>query len=242
MIAYAAQPNRTASDGAEDHGTYTAAILRNLEAPISVMDMFQKVLDVRTGSTFSFASVPARHETEALRTIAAALGLVESTVWQTKVERDGAGRITAIDLSGLGLSGEIPRAIGTLLHLERLDLSGNDLVGGVPAELGTLAQLKTIDLSENWSCPAMTDTFPLGPTKEVSHGGKKTRAVSARVQVARELRETQPCGLKRTCSARAAEALRASPASSLRRARSLPLSTVGGEREESISDTINPKN
>ena len=34
----------------------------------------------------------------------------------------------------------------------------------------------------NWSCPAMTDTFPLGPTKEVSHGGKKTRAVSARVQ------------------------------------------------------------
>ena len=28
----------------------------------------------------------------------------------------------------------------------------------------------------------MTDTFPLGPTKEVSHGGKKTRAVSARVQ------------------------------------------------------------
>ena len=33
-----------------------------------------------------------------------------------------------------------------------------------------------------WSCPAMTDTFPLGSTKEVSHGGKKTRAVSARVQ------------------------------------------------------------
>ena len=33
-----------------------------------------------------------------------------------------------------------------------------------------------------WSCPVMTDTFPLGPTREVSHGGKKTRAVSARVQ------------------------------------------------------------
>ena len=28
----------------------------------------------------------------------------------------------------------------------------------------------------------MTDTFPLGSTKEVSHGGKKTRAISARVQ------------------------------------------------------------
>ena len=32
----------------------------------------------------------------------------------------------------------------------------------------------------HWS-PAMTDTFPLGPTKEVSHGGKKARAVSVRV-------------------------------------------------------------
>ena len=30
--------------------------------------------------------------------------------------------------------------------------------------------------------PAMTDTFPFGPTKEVCHGGKRTRAVSARVQ------------------------------------------------------------
>ena len=32
-----------------------------------------------------------------------------------------------------------------------------------------------------WSCPAMTDTFPFGPTEEVCHGGKQ-RAVSARVQ------------------------------------------------------------
>ena len=170
LIAYASQPNRTASDGAGDHGTYTAAILRNLEAPISVTDMFQKVrtevaeetgdyqvpwtvdilkLDARTRSTFSFASVPARHETEALRTIAAALGLEENTVWQTRAERDGAGRVTAIDLSGLGSSGEIPRAIGNLLHLERLDLSRNNLVGGIPVELGTLAQLTSIDLSEN---------------------------------------------------------------------------------------------
>ena len=37
-------------------------------------------------------------------------------------------------------------------------------------------------VSEEWSCPAMTDTFPFGPTKEVCHGGKRTRAVSARVQ------------------------------------------------------------
>ena len=34
---------------------------------------------------------------------------------------------------------------------------------------------------DEWNCPAMTDTFPLVPTKEVCHGGKKARAVSARV-------------------------------------------------------------
>ena len=44
------------------------------------------------------------------------------------------------------------------------------------------------------------------------------------------------------CSAGAVEALRASPDSSLRRSRSLPLSTGGGGTEETTSDTINPKN
>ena len=104
LIAYAAQPNGTAEDGAGDHGTYTAAILRNLATPISVTDMFQRVrtevaeethdsqvpwtvdilkTDNKTGSTFSFASIPARHETEALRSVAATLNL-ESTVWQRR--------------------------------------------------------------------------------------------------------------------------------------------------------------
>lgn len=32
-----------------------------------------------------------------------------------------------------------------------------------------------------WSCPALTDTYPLGSAKEVSHGGTKW-AVSVRVQ------------------------------------------------------------
>ena len=44
--------------------------------------------------------------------------------------------------------------------------------------------------------------------------------------VAGELRETQPCGLTRTCSSGAAAAPRASPARSFRRRRSLPLSTA----------------
>ena len=169
LIAYATQPNGTADDGVGEHGTYTAAILRNLRAPMSVTDMFQRVRtevanetddyqvpwtvdvlknDNRTGSTFSFAAIPARHEAEALRVIADALGL-EETIWPTWSERDGAGRVTAIDLADLGLSGEIPRAIGTLQHLERLDLSGNDFVGAIPGELENLTSLAVLDLNGN---------------------------------------------------------------------------------------------
>ena len=75
-----------------------------------------------------------------------------------------------------------------------------------------------------------------------SRGGRrKVHGVDPTSTKLLALRETQPCGLKRTCNSGAAEALRASPAPSLRPAHSQPLSTVGGERQEA-SDTINPKN
>ncbi len=66
--------------------------------------------------------------------------------------------------------------------------------------------------------------------------------LGAWLRVAGEFRETQPCGLKRTCGARAAEAFRASPARSFHRGRSSPLPTPGGGRKETTSDTLNPKN
>ena len=66
--------------------------------------------------------------------------------------------------------------------------------------------------------------------------------LGARLHVAGELRETQPCGLKRTCNARAAGAFRASPARSFHRGRSSPLPTPDGTRKETTTDTINPKN
>ena len=40
----------------------------------------------------------------------------------------------------------------------------------------------SLEYDKNWSCPALTDTFPFGSTREVNHGGKKERAVFARVQ------------------------------------------------------------
>ena len=47
---------------------------------------------------------------------------------------------------------------------------------------GIMLNTYSIRPSDTWSCPAMTDTIPFGSTREVSHGGQRRRAVSARVQ------------------------------------------------------------
>ena len=67
-------------------------------------------------------------------------------------------------------------------------------------------------------------------------------ALGARLQVARELRETRPCGLKRTCSAGGG---RSSPGYSglLASSGSLvtPLHRWKSEKKKPLSDTINHK-
>ena len=65
------------------------------------------------------------------------------------VSVDGAGRVTGLDLSQNGLSGEIPPALGNLASLTRLDLSGNQLSGEMPAELGRLTALTELRLHSN---------------------------------------------------------------------------------------------
>ena len=74
------------------------------------------------------------------------------------VEVDSQGRVTALrlvnrtedgQLSGIGLTGEIPAELGVLSHLRVLDLSKNQLTGPVPAQLGNLSRLTFLDLSRN---------------------------------------------------------------------------------------------
>ncbi len=65
------------------------------------------------------------------------------------VSVDGAGRVTGLDLSQNGLSGELPPALGNLAGLSRLDLSGNQLSGEMPAELGRLTALTELRLHSN---------------------------------------------------------------------------------------------
>ena len=76
------------------------------------------------------------------------------------VETDENGRVTRLDLSGNGLSGPIPPALGKLVYLERLSLASrwdpgsqeslfNQLTGPIPPELGDLANLENLSLSGN---------------------------------------------------------------------------------------------
>ncbi len=59
------------------------------------------------------------------------------------------GRVTGLDLAGLGLNGRIPPELGNLARLEHLNLSYNTLTGAIPPELGKLTGLRTLELAGN---------------------------------------------------------------------------------------------
>ena len=61
----------------------------------------------------------------------------------------GDGRVTGLDLSENGLSGELPPALGSLGSLTQLNLSGNQLGGELPTELGRLIGLTELHLHSN---------------------------------------------------------------------------------------------
>ena len=58
-------------------------------------------------------------------------------------------RVTALKLGSLGLTGELPSAIGRLTQLRELDLARNTLTGSVPVELGQLVNLRRLNLWSN---------------------------------------------------------------------------------------------
>ncbi|KAF8112777.1 hypothetical protein N665_0062s0120 [Sinapis alba] len=57
--------------------------------------------------------------------------------------------LTAIDISGNRLHGEIPKSIGLLKSLILLNLSSNCFSGNIPSSLANLTMLESLDLSRN---------------------------------------------------------------------------------------------
>ena len=68
--------------------------------------------------------------------------------WQG-VTIGGGGRVFALDLRDMNLSGRIPPELGELSHLRFLRLDGNRLTGPIPPELGRLARLEMLSLDGN---------------------------------------------------------------------------------------------
>ena len=73
--------------------------------------------------------------------------------WYGVVARSVGGNetVTTLNLGSNRLSGTVPPALGSLVHLEELDLGKSVSVGGltgsIPAELGNLTNLRSLDLS-----------------------------------------------------------------------------------------------
>ena len=76
--------------------------------------------------------------------------------WQGVALDVGRERVIALDLSGMGLQGRIPPALGALDGLLRLRLSDNQLAGAVPPQLGNLFRLQELALDGN----ALTGPIP----------------------------------------------------------------------------------
>ena len=65
------------------------------------------------------------------------------------VQADWNGRVTWLDISENGLTGELPPELGNLANLWRLDLRDNQLSGEIPPELGNLTKLVELNLADN---------------------------------------------------------------------------------------------
>ena len=65
------------------------------------------------------------------------------------VTNDASGRVTGLVLRWNGLTGEIPKELGSLSNLQRLELGNNKLTGEIPTELASLSNLQRLELDSN---------------------------------------------------------------------------------------------
>lgn len=66
-----------------------------------------------------------------------------------RIDVNGDGNIILLQLSFLNISGDVPRSICNLKHLEELHLSNNNLTGNIPKEIYKLKKLKELCLFDN---------------------------------------------------------------------------------------------
>ncbi|KAL2631412.1 hypothetical protein R1flu_016098 [Riccia fluitans] len=70
-------------------------------------------------------------------------------LWERVSCDNNTFEVIGLNLSSLGLTGELSPALGALTSLEYLDMSRNNITGSIPAEIGHCKNLKTLRLSDN---------------------------------------------------------------------------------------------
>lgn len=70
-----------------------------------------------------------------------------------------AGRVVALDLESLNITGQIFPCIVDLLFLSRIHMVDNQINGPIPSEIGRLTQLKYLNLSMNSITGVIPDTI-----------------------------------------------------------------------------------
>lgn len=76
--------------------------------------------------------------------------------WGGYVTCNTYGRITAITMSNLGLTGTIPTSIGDMTTLTLLDLSSNNIHSTIPTSIGLLSNLNSFKIFSN----SLSGTIP----------------------------------------------------------------------------------
>ena len=91
--------------------------------------------------------------------------------WTGVAIGEASGRVTELLLSGMGLNGEIPKELGSLVNLESLDLSDNRLTGSIAAELLDLANLQELYLGGNLLTGCVPDGLRDVPNNDIASLG-----------------------------------------------------------------------
>ncbi|KAL4452433.1 hypothetical protein ABPG75_008095 [Micractinium tetrahymenae] len=142
----------TAAGGAPEGSGAQEAEAAALQALRDSLRNFESVTASLPGAAWADGSSPCSADGAAWRGVTCGL----------------AHRVTALDLSGLGLEGSLPPQLAALPALERLNLSGNALGSSLPRswlQRGAFPALRSADLSHN----QLEGTLPAGLPQLASH-------------------------------------------------------------------------
>lgn len=139
-----------AYSGTVDEGLYRCDVT-NSGVPNLTLSRFITVIDQTVTQREDYAAL------EAFFNATGGANWVNKTNWLTSepfdqwvgVSTDGDDRVTALEVAGNNLTGELPDEIGDLSKLKKIILWGNELTGELPSSIWGLTELEELVLTGN---------------------------------------------------------------------------------------------